>query len=439
MLKYTAVCGCALTLIHMLVGGESDSNAVSRLERCAEVVRNLKSTDLETQRAATAALGQLDLVAIPFLRAELRRADAGQHRQAMTKQSDALKAKMWETNRPRVANWLSAGRWDMVNELLSTGHGKEATPVLELAAKERGVLSVAFDIRLASLQDPTKPRTNASVEYPPNPAWLAKRRSSDDPITEMKGVATDTLDNWVLRAEVCRLSYKFRNGCFLAVRSRLTDALPEDYISEWHRSNLFVNNGFTAREVYESLVICDGDFNLNGRLHGIVSSLVICNGDFIADENITPQSVMGSVIYATGDITFPIKIKKPSGSIFFAGGKVHDGKAVADAKNVHEGVTEPPFNVRFLDPKEFGLTLDVAKGGLTVAKLDEKSAFAKQGLKAGDLITHADDLPMKTVADFRRELRRGVIDGGLLVRVERDGKTIPMLFEVPDAPKPAKK
>ncbi len=429
----------SITTLGIAFGGEPDGDAAKRHERCASVLRDLKSADADIRATANRALQALEVATLVQLRAELRSADSGEQRKLLAKRLDALKEKTWEANTPRVEAWLKAGRWDLANEILSTSPGKDPTPILQPLMKERSRLSVAFDRCLAAVADPARPPLIVSVEYPPDPVWLAKRRSSDDPITEMKGVATDTLDNWVLRAEVCRLSYKFRNGCFLAVRSRLADALPENDISEWHRSNLFVNNGFTAREVYESLVICDGDFTLNGRLHGVYSSLIICNGDFVADVTVTPQSVMGSVIYATGDIKFPIKVKKPSGSIFFAGGKVHDAKAVADAKHIHEGVTEPPFNVRFLDPKEFGLTLEVAKGGLTVAKLDEKSAFAKQGLKAGDLITHADDLPMKTVADFRRELRRGVIDGGLLVRVERDGKTIPMLFEVPDAPKPAKK
>ena len=416
-----------------------EPKAATKYKEFAEILDDLKSRDGALRAAAVRRLQAFGELGLALIRRELRKAEFGQHWKVLNTRLADLRAERWKSMPDRAADWATAGRWDCMNELLSTSPGRDPAALLDAIVKERGRLSVAFDQCLTTVADPMRIPLNASVEYPPNLLWLAERRSSDDPITEKEGIATDSLDDWLIRAEVCRFKYKSRRSCFFSVRARLTDLLPLNDYSEWQMSTLFINSAFAAREISHCLVICDGDFTLNGRTHELSRSLIICNGDFIADEVVSPHRVGGGVIYATGDIRFPNKNKKPSNSVFFAGGKVHDAKGVADAKRIHEGVTDTPFNVRFLDPKEFGLTLEAAKGGLAVAKQDEKSPFAEQGLRAGDLITHADDLPMKTGADFRRELRRGVIDGGLVVHVSRDGKTIPMLFAVPDVPKPPKK
>lgn len=402
-------------------------------ERAATVERlfaEVKSTDDKTRATATAAVARFGSVEIPVLRRELRKAEVGEHRAIHQKTLDALKNKAWERNLRRAEKWGDAGRVDLLVELLATSSGRDPAPAFLPLDKLRQELVTTF----GTIRGPT--RDTLTVDWPKNAPQLLTANLHSDPEVKLTGPKSTALAGVVVFAERCSIKYKERDSCLFAVRSALEDLAPAAEVSEWMKSTVLVNSSFRAREMLSCLVICDGDFRFSSEnVNKISGSLVICNGDFIADERLTAQRVTDSVVYATGNIDLMPGIKRPSNSAFYAGGKFRH----VTAANTRAGVTEPPFNVRFLDPKEFGLALEVATGGLKVVKVDEQSPFAKQGLKAGDIVTHADDLPMKTVADFRRELRRGAIDGGLLAHIFRDGKTVPMLFEIPDVPPPPKK
>jgi S1-C subfamily serine protease len=125
--------------------------------------------------------------------------------------------------------------------------------------------------------------------------------------------------------------------------------------------------------------------------------------------------------------------------VFLAGGKVPNGVGLALDGCTAEDVTEPPLPVRFLDPAaDYGLTLDAGKDGMTVSKVAEKSAFADH-LKAGDVIASVSGVNTATAPAFRRELRRGIIEGAMLLDVTRGKEKLELLVPVPDVPPSPKK
>jgi len=65
----------------------------------------------------------------------------------------------------------------------------------------------------------------------------------------------------------------------------------------------------------------------------------------------------------------------------------------------------------------FGVTGDA---GVLVASVDSGSAAEKAGLKAGDVVTSVDSRPVRTPAEFDREMRSGT--GKVSLRVVRDKK-----------------
>lgn len=78
-----------------------------------------------------------------------------------------------------------------------------------------------------------------------------------------------------------------------------------------------------------------------------------------------------------------------------------------------------------------------AKGGVLVTTVDQDSAAAKAGLKAGDVITGVNGRSVDDSADLQRELRRAD-DEDVTVDIVRDRKSQTVKAKIEPAPRPRK-
>ncbi len=205
-------------------------------------------------------------------------------------------------------------------------------------------------------------------------------------------------------------------------------------------SLLFVNNSVSIDSVGKCVVIVDGDLEVTAPKPnpGLYGCVVVVNGNVTLSGGSSYIGAGESVLWATGDITFPENQSKPNRSVFLAGGKVAHAEKLAEKGCVTENLKEPPLPVRFLDPAEFGLTLETTKWGMKVAKLADKSAFAEV-FKVGDVITAVTGVKTPTTPNFRRELRRGIVEGAAIFAVTRGEEKQELLAAVPDVPAAPKK
>lgn len=201
---------------------------------------------------------------------------------------------------------------------------------------------------------------------------------------------------------------------------------------QWSNSLLFTNTSATVEEMGGCVVVVDGDLALTPGAK-LVGCQIVVNGSVTECGDKRWSYSTWSLLYATGDITLNPPAK-PQHSLFFAGGKVADAEKLAEKGCVEENVKKPPLPVRFLDPAEFGLMLEATKAGMKVAKVADTSAFADAGLKAGDVIAKVGEVDTTTAPAFRRELRRGVVEGAILLDVVRGKEKVELLVAVPDVP-----
>jgi len=209
---------------------------------------------------------------------------------------------------------------------------------------------------------------------------------------------------------------------------------------QWRGSLVFANTGVTLEAVGGCVVVLDGDLELKPSPGGeLLGSVVVVNGNITEHAEGKSTRIATSVVWATGDITLVPYSTPHHCSAFFAGGKLADAEKLAEKGCVEENVKEPPLPVRFLDPAEFGLTVEATKGGMKVAKVADKSCFADAGLKVGDVIAKVGEVDTTTAPAFRRELRRGVVEGAVLLDVVRGQEKVELLVAVPDVPAAPKK
>jgi hypothetical protein len=191
--------------------------------------------------------------------------------------------------------------------------------------------------------------------------------------------------------------------------------------NEWIQSVVLCNGPCRVRAAFSTLVVCDGDVELGE--YSILNSLIVANGDIRRDPAANADLSTRSVLAATGDVVFPRRTTLQSGYAYAGGVARPAGKpGPADRVRGHEPVL--PFGVRFLDPAEFGLDLAAQNGGVQVMGIEPWSPFARYGVADGDVITAVDDAEPRTLPDFRRALRRGVIRESVVLTIRRGGQRL---------------
>jgi PDZ domain len=165
--------------------------------------------------------------------------------------------------------------------------------------------------------------------------------------------------------------------------------------------------------VFFSIISAAGDVEV-GELH---DSVVICDGAVTVKDG--PSR---SLIVARGPVrcsgSFPIAgVVSSGGAVTFYTGLPRRDAFVARNERKHLGL------LRFFEPEQVGVGVAPAKFAVRLSALDAKKAFAKAGLKEGDLVVSVDGSEVVTPKGFRRAVLRRLVEGGAAkLRVRRDGE-----------------
>ena len=186
------------------------------------------------------------------------------------------------------------------------------------------------------------------------------------------------------------------------------------------------------REAHKSFILSGGNLHLTEGTHVVV----VCDGDFFADRLLGSiviargsvqvwSQVGGSVILAGGDVRV-VQRRSINSSLIRAGGAIRTPEQAAPPGCNFKAGQKDVFrqiSVRFFDPASVGVAVEPSRFAVRVSRSEQ--AFARAGLREGDLITEFDGVEVRTPEAFRRLLRkRIVLEGEAELRVRRDGKTL---------------
>ena len=401
-------------------------------------MKQLWSNNVDEAIAAEKALAA-DSLALPMLRQALATDPNPRHQGDLERVIVKAVAQRDKVNAERVMRWAKDDRLDLLTEVRALSNGDAAQTAIDQLLRRAQALKDAGQTTLTA----KCPKSHgvgsrwwadgATFRRDiPKPLYASELELLESYQRSKQGLFGDRIDapcqDMADSLVVCRseLSHFVRAKPLNAGRS------------EWSGCLLFANSTVQFQCVYGGLMVIDGDLELveSADFGGCV---VVVNGNVTELVNAPSSAFSSSVVWATGDIRVNPRRGPLADTLFFAGGKIADADKLALKGCAVENVKEPPFAVRFLDPAEFGLTLDATKEGMKVAKVADKSAFAEGGLKAGDLIAKVGEVATATAPAFRRELRRGVIEGAVLLDVTRGKEKLELLVAVPDVPAVAKK
>jgi hypothetical protein len=150
--------------------------------------------------------------------------------------------------------------------------------------------------------------------------------------------------------------------------------------------------------------------------------IVIASGNLMVED-----AVGASVVVCRGNVSFHLKEKESS--LMWIGGKVSN----TSTRVVRLKEPDPDWvlqndtkllGVKFYSSAEDGLEATAEKGVVTVAKVDEKKAFGKAGVKTGDVIETINGEKVPSLHELDRLVCRATVASGVAtVKVKRGDGT----------------
>jgi hypothetical protein len=172
-------------------------------------------------------------------------------------------------------------------------------------------------------------------------------------------------------------------------------------------SVIFADGSVRTAGTHEAVVICDGDFIIQGTID---NSLIIARGDVIIDK---PGEVLDSHIICSGKTS------------------VSKGVGVTLRSKVKENDPNPLGFIKYFDPADIGIKVEKAENGVKVKEAPKDMAFGAAGLRAGDLLVALDGKEVKDPETFRRLLRPRVVQNEEIVfRLRREKETLDIKVQV---------
>ena len=158
-----------------------------------------------------------------------------------------------------------------------------------------------------------------------------------------------------------------------------------------------------------SIIFANGNVRLGGK--GLGRSLILCDGD------VEVNAVNHSIVIARGNIRFPWNGRSIH-SHLIAGGTVSPHSK--DKQTTVKQKLRDDFGfVAFFDPAEAGVEVAQSQRGIRIEKVHPGKPFAKSGFQPGDVILAVDGRPVDSTDSFRRLLRRGVVRERATFQVHR--------------------
>lgn len=379
-------------------------------EALARMLADLASDEANIWVAAKTKLSEME-TAEPYLR----------HMVAVGKPKVAERAaevlaKLYQPiskrNAERAKRWIRDGRIDLV---IDAG----VLPKDVLQADAFGQLVVPFGHAIVGEADRITGRATKGTRffYESMDAFTKQRDMQwQYGKEETTGLALNR--NVFMRAQSCTAKAPERHYWLTMTRTDLVGAYPTS--NQWSNSLILHNNRIVLDSCHNSLVVCDGDVEIenNGQFD---MSVVIARGTIRAN---VPVVLNGQcVLFATGEIA----LAKPShlNATLIAGGVVTAKQNPnSPAPKIEQKVGTPPFPVRFFETADVGVETALKGESLTITKLTVGSPLAKYGIREGDAVTRVNEKDIKTANDFRRELRYSVSLEAGFFHITRGGEKL---------------
>jgi len=365
---------------------------------------------------------------LPYLKRALSSNEDRRMRAYIQEAIERLETDARRRNALRYEQWLAAGRLDLCTDLLAESDDKSAVKFADLTLPLRA--------RIASTLENLHGHLSPGKELVVGPEF-AKLPAFSHYSGRQVVVPATAVEHVFVHADRCTIRAFGKFTWFVAVRSELDDPLkPAGGSGEWIGSVLLANCIGSIHLLDHSIAIFDGDIEIDEGM--IAKSLVIANGDIVLKNGNEKSrtSVRNSLLAATGKVRLEGELGGTGNSVIQAGGKI---QATVDKKAniaLHENRGTLPLGIKFLNPKEFGLDLAMQNGGLQVLGITPESPFAKFGVQDADVITKIDDVTPKSLPEFRRALRHGVIRESVVLHIKRENKMITRIAFLDGVPAP---
>ncbi len=422
------MCAWTLTLLFLVPGAEPAPAVVPDFP---QLIKSFREGPAEALDSATTILESTS-ASIPALERELASPDKF-YRRRVNETISKVEAKRFEANRKRAKIWNEDGRHDFLIDHIAIGAEykpfEEILILLELQQKlaDRFEKIAPADEHRSSFGKPSL------MIYPGLKEWMKTRRfpvyNDRNNVVKLLG-----LDHAAIFGRRCEAEIRESSGVVVVVNEEFRN---KDYfadrtahgMSNWTMSCLFANCPMRLHECFNSLVICDGDLEFDGIVKGASRSIIIANGNITMKGEGRPPRISGSMLDARGDILFGKG--EPLTSFYFAGKSISFAKTAGPAKYVSENTKTPPFPVRFFDPIEYGLVAETNKNGVKLTKVEPKSPLASH-FQEGDVLLVLNGKASTTAADFRRELRKSIVQQYMTVKLMRKGEPAEFDVHLPD-------
>lgn len=354
-----------------------------------ELIRQLGDKSPKVREAATQRLVELDTAA-PALRAALKSPDPEVARRAawilqeMEQRPDRIAL-------ARLAEHVRNGEVDRAVEAFTWRSKWEdegacwhlltglALNLIERGSKEFGAPVPSPDTPFLPVGDYKRYLDVTRPGFPPGPQFDPSKLRRERPGR-----------GFVVRGQDISIGHSHESGALVAAVGSLRAEGGKLFSSV-----LYASGPVEMGDVYHSVIVCDGDL----KVRTLGGSLVIVRGDIHCRGPVGNSLILlsGRFHLTSKFETIDTKTKLREKRSNFLGGFV-----------------------KFFDPARAGVEVEPAKGGVRVKAVDGSKAFAKAGLRTGDVITAIDKEATADPEAFRRQLRSALArDQGPTLRVLR--------------------
>jgi hypothetical protein len=132
----------------------------------------------------------------------------------------------------------------------------------------------------------------------------------------------------------------------------------------------------------------------------------------------------GSIIICRGDLPRVIDIRD---SILISSGNISIHKKATRFEGqwiIQENEPKPLQFIEWFETSQIGIDADRIDGSIVISKLDPKYSFAQAGCTVGDKVLAVDNEELDLIESFRIALRRGAVEGKLVLKILRGKKVI---------------
>ncbi len=398
--------GIALVLLAAVVaaGAELPQAPPPRRIPIEEWVKQLGSKDAAEREAATKRLSELALEPPPELLAATKSKSADLRERA-SKVAQAMRWNLVDVRMPRGERFADQGRADLF---------VAATEVWDLKADDLRLWEPAVDLgrRLIAKAEMTGDRK--PLDCPSSSPNFAAYVKPHVPPIHANG-----------RDVPARPDPQNANPPVLFIREAIQ--APGVVDPEGICNNLIVSRGSvqTEKAIQASVVFATGDVTAR---NGLYYDVIVCDGDV----TLTDSHIHHSVIVARGNIS---SAGGADSSVLMAGGKVTLGeKRLTTGKrfNVIKENEANPLGITFFELSTVGVEVKAADKDVSVSAVAEGKAFAKAGVKVGDVIAEVNGKKLDSAESLRRLLRDALAIGDATLTLKRNDKTETVKVSLPE-------